>query len=635
MIIFEIRCFYIISLVLFFLPNSVKAQLISYPKSFELTHVPHYTGFNVSDAGGFYNVKDFGAKGDGISDDTNAIQAAMDANRAGANFQQKPDYFFPRPKTLYFPAGTYLISDALQWEGQAMMLMGQGQGITTIKLKDSARGFSDIHHPKALVKTPAGNQQFHNYIKDLTICTGAANPGTIAIDFVANNSGGIINVGIVSEDGLGSTAISMIREFPGPCLLQNVSIKGFDYAIQSGKADYSITLENIFICQQNIAGVKNDGNILIIRKLTSDNSVPALLNTSKHGMIVVLNSRFTGGSQEQSAIENLDGCLFARDIIASGYSTILTDRGNKIRKLSLEEYVVGEVYSPHANARYSLRLPVEETPVYHEKDTSSWASLSSPGWYGDTRNWQKIIDSGKSSICIKTGTYMVKSKNYTIPLGVHKINAFGAVFNGNGSQAMKLIIKEGDESSPPLFIEHIGYGVSIEHLSKRPLVIRHSRIEEYVASADAGNVYLENVEIHKPVTFYKGQKVWARQFNNEAWNTGKIWNKGADVWIMGLKTERRGYAIKTTHKGRTELLGGLLYPVERFDDDLEAAFICEDADQSLIFGVSAYSPNAMYPILVRESRKGIISELKRNRLQNNRFIPLYVSKDDQKRVEEK
>ncbi|OHB61485.1 MAG: hypothetical protein A2Y12_06840 [Planctomycetes bacterium GWF2_42_9] len=51
---------------------------------------------------GVINVKDYSAKGDGITDDTNAIQAAFDAQREGTK------------STVYFPAGNYLVSDTLK-----------------------------------------------------------------------------------------------------------------------------------------------------------------------------------------------------------------------------------------------------------------------------------------------------------------------------------------------------------------------------------------------------------------------------------------------------------------------------------------------------------------------------------------
>ncbi len=93
--------------------------------------------------------------------------------------------------------------------------MGQGKGETIIKLKNNSPGFGDINIPKAIIKTPAGIHEFHNYVRDLTIRIGSGNAGTIALDFVTNNSGGIINVAIQSEDGKGNTAISMTREYQG------------------------------------------------------------------------------------------------------------------------------------------------------------------------------------------------------------------------------------------------------------------------------------------------------------------------------------------------------------------------------------------------------------------------------------
>lgn len=52
----------------------------------------------------FRNVKDFGAKGDGITDDTFAINAAISSgNRCG--FDGSCDGSTITPATVYFPAG--------------------------------------------------------------------------------------------------------------------------------------------------------------------------------------------------------------------------------------------------------------------------------------------------------------------------------------------------------------------------------------------------------------------------------------------------------------------------------------------------------------------------------------------------
>lgn len=66
------------------------------------------------------NVKDFGAKGDGVTDDTTSIQAAIDfASSRGGDI-------------VYFPAGTYIQNDSLVIRN-GVRLVGAGDWITTIK----------------------------------------------------------------------------------------------------------------------------------------------------------------------------------------------------------------------------------------------------------------------------------------------------------------------------------------------------------------------------------------------------------------------------------------------------------------------------------------------------------------------
>lgn len=59
----------------------------------------------------FRNVKDFGARGDGITDDTAAIQrAVIDGNRCGPSACESSTN---TPAIVYFPEGTYLISKSI------------------------------------------------------------------------------------------------------------------------------------------------------------------------------------------------------------------------------------------------------------------------------------------------------------------------------------------------------------------------------------------------------------------------------------------------------------------------------------------------------------------------------------------
>lgn len=56
------------------------------------------------------NVKDYGAVGDGVTDDTAAINRAISSGgRCGPNCGSSTIF----PAVVYFPAGTYLISSTL------------------------------------------------------------------------------------------------------------------------------------------------------------------------------------------------------------------------------------------------------------------------------------------------------------------------------------------------------------------------------------------------------------------------------------------------------------------------------------------------------------------------------------------
>jgi len=79
-----------------------------------------------------FNVQNFGAKGDGITDDTAAIQSAIDAAAAAGGGQ------------VYMPTGTYIVSGGVEPSDGCLMLKsnvylyGDGMGATTVKVADGS-----------------------------------------------------------------------------------------------------------------------------------------------------------------------------------------------------------------------------------------------------------------------------------------------------------------------------------------------------------------------------------------------------------------------------------------------------------------------------------------------------------------
>ena len=135
---------------------------------------------------GIIDVKKFGAIGDGKANDTTALQTATDCAL------QKLNDTAPHSVVLYFPTGTYLLSDTLSfassWQGrekywQGIVIRGDGSGSSTI-IDTGGKGILAISFP---VRTPdkptitieglkllAGKQNSGNAIDIQVPITGAA-----------------------------------------------------------------------------------------------------------------------------------------------------------------------------------------------------------------------------------------------------------------------------------------------------------------------------------------------------------------------------------------------------------------------------------------------------------------------------
>jgi len=101
---------------------------------------------------GLLNVKDFGAKGDGVADDTAAIQQAID--RAGKASPDDPAVKLP--PGVFFPAGTYRVTKTIviNREHELEQLVGVSKGYTTLKYDGEAgQHLLDLVGCKTALKT--------------------------------------------------------------------------------------------------------------------------------------------------------------------------------------------------------------------------------------------------------------------------------------------------------------------------------------------------------------------------------------------------------------------------------------------------------------------------------------------------
>lgn len=567
------------------------------------------------------SVKTYGAVGDGVHDDTKAIQSALSDGRGNPS----ADYN-GLPKALYFPPGVYLVSNTLSWNGCCVTLQGDGSSASVIKLASSAPGFNNANSPRSVIKTAATNrnESFRQNIWDLGITVGSNNPGATALTYSSNNIGSIHNVSILSQDGKGVIGLDLTQRYPGPMMVKNVSITGFQRGIDTCDCyEYSATMEGVTLNNQSVAGIYDWRETLNIRNLKSNNRVPALVNDGASA--VLIDAALTGGASSNPAISN-NATLYVRNISSSGYAFTLTDASPATARVvrgaisELTSKPVSHLLSNPASG--SLKLPVEETPTASITNSSDFVAFI-PRWYGDTAGLQSTFDSGKHNVYFPSGRYFAYNQaSVIVPDAVQSVIGFGSVVNGSsgGKSGGGYQLVVDSDSPTPLVIEQFGYGIQVIHHGARPVVLKDGGYR-YTSSPGAGNLFIEDVGLPQ-FTIESSQKVWARQLDDEFSGT-KIVNNGT-FWIMGLKTERAGTVIASGSGAKTELLGALIYPATSVPSS-NIAFTSNNASTSYIYTESVYCGSCGYATQIQQRQSGASQSIKSNPAKPF-IMPLFVGK---------
>jgi len=579
----------------------------------------------------------YGARGDGLTDDTATIQRALDDHpNQGA--------------VIYLPNGMYLISDTLRWphgadEGaweKRTVLQGQSREGTVVRLLDDCPGFEDPRRPKALIWTgerPA--QRFGNEVRNLTVDTGVGNPGACGVQFIANNQGGMYDVTVVSGDGHGSIGLDMgYTDEQGPCLVKRVRVVGFEVGIRVATSVASEVLEHIVLEQQTRFGLRNDGQPCTIRDLRSTNEVPAVRVGS--GFTVLLDSVLegVGAASGQPAITN-DGALIARNVRTTGYRVALENHAAagppEIAGPTIGRFLSKPGCSLFDAPEEELNLPVRETPEAPWDPPESWIAPQAFGAVADdgrddTPALQAAIDSGATTVYLPRGAYHLGG---TVILrgSVRRLigcKAWLSVIEPLASRAAPLFRFENG-AEPTVWVEWIdtdfgsGPYCFLEHAAARTLVLQRLAINFQGAQAyrtgegGTGDVFIEDV-VGRWFQFQR-QNLWARQFNPEGDGT-HVLNDGGRAWILGLKTEGGGTLVETRAGGSTELLGSFSYTVGQ--GKLAPMFVIEDAEAAITFAEVCFTDDP-FATIVRETQGGVTRELTADDPRWRRHLTLYRS----------
>jgi len=113
---------------------------------------------------GWANALSFGAKGDGVTDDTVALQHIVDTNR-----------------TVYLPSGRYLLTDTLRLRPDTV-LIGLHPSTTQLNLADSTPGFDGPGSAKPMLLAPEGGSTI---VMGIGLFTGGINSRAVAAMWMA------------------------------------------------------------------------------------------------------------------------------------------------------------------------------------------------------------------------------------------------------------------------------------------------------------------------------------------------------------------------------------------------------------------------------------------------------------------
>jgi len=262
----------------------------------------------------------FNAKGDGVTDDTKALIAALRFVRDNYEIHQGDDYSYctkrhDRNWVVYLPDGEYLISDTVSqgWPALAMNILkgwnhveffrvaspeherqlnkrpagkdndgrhirgqygdasvyaennwmlrviGQSRDKTIIRLKDNAPGFG-VGADKAVLAfyllQVGSNVNLGNFCENLTIDTGCGNPGAVGVKWNSSNWGGVRNLSIRSGDGAGRAGLLSDANNATGYLL-DLCITGFDTGIEiAAGRETMVTLEYATLSRQRETAIR-------------------------------------------------------------------------------------------------------------------------------------------------------------------------------------------------------------------------------------------------------------------------------------------------------------------------------------------------------------------------------------------
>jgi hypothetical protein len=588
------------------------------------------------------DVRSFGAAGDGVKDDTAAIIAAIEAARHQHSSTGAAALY--SPIVLFFPRGTYRVSDTLQLfpdnvtccpprgdvQELALIVMGEGVGLSTVRLQDDAPGYGDPERTKPVFRTfpgPRWNDGQHLGYFDLTVHTGDRNPGAVGIDHLANNVGGSRHVRIEAGEGGGAVGLDFWRNLGGITYLSHIDVVGFDVGFNVSGFLMTLPMEHCSVRDARI-GVALSEKGMQLRGFATTNVTHPVVASGNLTSLIVLDSQLIGtatGSGGAAAIQSDGGQLWARNVSTPGFRTaIATDRHSVADATS--EYLYAEplgLFPGATNA--SAALPIEDAPVVPFDPPAAWAIVNLDAQADDTKAIQTAIDSGKSTVFLNgseadgtiTDTLVLRGAVRRFHGGWRRL--IPPRHSGGAPTFKALRFEVADH---PVVVEFLDLGGGIQHSSDGTLVLSfctwggkwtEASVDGY-NNTQGGKVFMEGSQpkgatpsghsVGPGIHITPPHRLWARALDMEGFRNS-LQNDNGLLWVMGAKfgeSEANPY-LRLWGGGATELLGGVF---NGGNPEGSTAIVVHESDVTMVGWVSRFSE---HNVTVNETAEGVARTL--------------------------
>jgi len=569
-------------------------------------------------------------------------------------------------QVLYFPNGIYKISgeikwyNVLSWAG-GITFTGESRAGTIIKLADNTPVYSDPSDPKNMIysgRAPgelSNNNNIYSVLSNITLDTGSGNPGAIAINFNANNTGGIKNVTIKSGDGQGAVGLDMGQyDSAGTILISQVLIEGFDLGFNF--LNSSIAFEHVTFKDIHDVAIFNSWGEIAARKITTQN-VNRVYNSDNGGYFSLLDSNLDGlGGGTAIDIDAYPmSHIFLRNISFSEFSYSVDDKSQRDDKNEIIPNILTSSYiSEWSNqlpftslgcpsTTKSLNLPVKETPVIAYEPLSEWVGVKDFGAdpndiivqnnsiTADGNQIQAALDDGASTVYFNNSysfasfppmgfapDYILYRQDLNIPAHVKRIVGGHQRIVGNEVlfriyDNAETITISGGSAGDTLIIEDLLIVADIVIADDRVVIFKNvycgSGILTSLPNAN-GDIYIEGCTFGN--MFIHNCNVWARSLNMESNRrefgsqvfiiNDNLVNDNCKLWVLNNKSEGSDAIFKTINGGQTEIINFVL---GSWLPDPTPLFLVEDSDFSLVsLRVIAGNGTTEYSTLIQHVTNG-------------------------------